>query len=76
MPPRISAKEAHALRKRWQRVNAQERRELRSTPLVKKLQQLAALMASVRQMGWTSALSEGEAEVRERWVRLRKIYCG
>ena len=39
-----------------------------------KFRQLAALMASAKQLGWNEALAEGEAEVRDRWMRLRKAY--
>ena len=57
-------KEARAFRTRWEMVNAAERVELRTTPLDRKLRQLAALMASVQSLGWTEALADEEAEVR------------
>jgi hypothetical protein len=38
------------------------------------LRQLAALMASAETMGWTEALAAEEAEVRDRWNRLRAIF--
>ena len=39
-----------------------------------KLEQAAALMASAKQMGWEEKLAEGEADVRSRWLRLKKAY--
>jgi len=68
--------DARAFRTRWERVNAVERAELRATPLAHKLRQLAALMASVEPLGWTEALAAEEAEVRERWNRLRAALHG
>jgi hypothetical protein len=55
-------------------VNATERDELQLTSLEQKLGQLAALMASAEAMGWKEALASEEAEVRDRWNRLRAIF--
>jgi hypothetical protein len=66
--------EARAFKARWRAVNAAEVEELRRTPAIHKLQQLAALMASVERFGWTQALAAGEAEVRERWCQLKRVY--
>ena len=63
-----------AYKKRWEKINACERAELRNTSLDVKLRQIAALMASVDDLGWRSALEEGVEEVRERWKRLRKLH--
>ena len=59
---------------RWELVNAAEKTELQSTSLDQKFRQLAALMASADEMGWTEALASEEAEVRDRWNRLRAIF--
>ncbi len=59
---------------RWQLVNQAEIEELRQTPAHVKLRQLAALMASVDQMGWSEALEAENAAARERWKRLRQAY--
>ncbi len=67
---------ARAFRTRWEMVNAAERAELRATPLDRKLRQLATLMSSVEPLGWTEALAAEEAEVRERWNRLRAALNG
>ena len=72
MKTRITSAEAEVFRKRWRAVNAAEREELRNAPVMDKLLQLAALMASVGPMGWTEALAAEDAEVRDRWCRLRK----
>ena len=72
MKNRITSAEAKSFRERWKAVNAAEREELINTPVMHKLLQLAALMASVKPMGWTEALATEESEVRDRWSRLRK----
>lgn len=76
MKKTLTQKEARAFRARWEMVNAAEQTELRATPLSQKLQQLAALMASVSSLGWSEALGQEETEVRARWNRLRVIYNG
>ncbi len=68
----ITKREARAYRSRWKAVNAAELEELRRTPIAKKLLQLSALMGSVKQLGWTRAFKKEEAQVRKRWMRLRK----
>jgi hypothetical protein len=74
MADMISKKEGRAFFRRWRRVNKREIQELRETFVDTKLRQLAALMASAEQIGWSEALREGEAEVRDRWNRLRRAY--
>ena len=61
-------------RDRWQRVNDAEIEELRRMTPMEKLRQLAALMASVDELGWQAKLMEEDQQVRERWNRLRKAY--
>lgn len=70
----ITKAEARSFKRRWKAVNAAEREELRATPAAHKFRQLAALMASVGELGWTEALAAEEAEVRDRWNRLRRAY--
>jgi hypothetical protein len=74
VPKLLTRSEARAFRARWELVNVAEQREVQSTPLDHKLRQLAALMASADAMGWTDALASEEAEVRDRWNRLRAIF--
>jgi hypothetical protein len=76
MKRRISQAEAQAFRARWHLVTAAEREELRSTPIVHKFRQLAALMASARMLGETTDHGEEEAEIRSRWNRLRRTERG
>jgi hypothetical protein len=63
---------AAAFKTRWVAVNKAERKELRATAMSRKFWQLAALMTSVNQLGWTDPLAQGTSEVRTRWNRLRK----
>ena len=74
MKNRITKSEARAFRKRWKILNDAEREELRITPIDKKLEQLAKLIASAKQIGWTKLLAEEEDEVRIRWNKLRNSY--
>lgn len=74
MKRRISKAEAQAFKTRWEAVNAAEREELRATPVAHKLRQLSALVASVGELKWAESLAAGEAEVRERWGRLRRKF--
>jgi hypothetical protein len=71
---KLTRTEAQAWAARWRRVNEAERRELRATSPEQKLRQLAALMLSVDALGWRAALAAEEAEVRDRWNRLRRAY--
>jgi hypothetical protein len=66
--------EVRAFAAGWKLVNAREERELRQTSSTQKLRQLAALMASADELGWTKALAAEEEEVRRRWLKLRKAY--
>lgn len=76
MRRRMKKAEARAFRRRWEAVNAVERRELRKTPIARKLRQLNALMAWGRDFGWTEPRVDGAAEVRRRWKRLFQVYRG
>ncbi len=74
MKKRITKSEARAFRKRWKILNDAEREELYITPIDNKLEQLAKLIASAKQMGWIKPLAEEEKEVRIRWNKLRNSY--
>jgi hypothetical protein len=76
MTCRLTKAEARAFHERWRRVNAREEEELRSTCLEVKWQQFNTLLGWAHQFGWTPALGEGEAQVRQRWARLRKACRG
>ena len=71
---RLTKGEAQAFKRRWKAVNDAEREELGSTPVIQKFQQLAALLMSAGKLGWTGNLATEEDLVRERWVRLRRVY--
>lgn len=66
--------EAAVFKTQWSAVNAAEVEELRATSVKQKARQLAALMASVEQLGWAKTLASEESEVRNRWNRLRRAY--
>ncbi len=72
----LSKAQARAFRQRWQKVNAREEQELRSISIDVKWQQFNTLLAWAHQFGWADALGEGEAEVRQRWARLRRACRG
>ena len=76
MKPRMTKEQARAFKDRWKLVNEYEKEELRRTPPDLRLQQFNTLLTWTHEFGWTEALAEGEAEVRERWVRLKKAYRG
>ncbi len=68
---RITKEQATAFRKRWTLVNDAEIAELLQTPMDEKLQQTAALMATVQAMDWDNAMAPDEVEVWSRWQQLR-----
>ena len=68
----MTKREAQAWKRRWEAVNEREREELRRTPPETKLRQLNTLMNSARRLGWREGDDEEDAEVRDRWNRLRK----
>ncbi len=72
MKSHMTKREAIAFKARWSAVNVAEVEELRATPMEQKARQLAALMASVKKLGWTKLLAAGESEVRERWNKIRR----
>ena len=74
MKRRMTREEARAWKARWALVNEAEIEELRSTPVSLKMKQLGTLMAWSSALGWEEALAAEDAEVHERWNRLRKAY--
>ncbi len=74
MKNRITKSEALTFKMRWEMINDAERKELRNTSLIEKFSQLAALMSSVEEIGWTKALTAEDKEVRNRWNKLRRYY--
>ena len=74
MNHKMTSEDVRAYIDRWSLVNEEERDELRRTPPKVKFQQLAALMASVKQMGWEGKLAADEQEVWQRWQAIRRAY--
>ncbi|MBM4274341.1 MAG: helix-turn-helix domain-containing protein [Deltaproteobacteria bacterium] len=70
----LTRKEAQAFKRRWEVVNAAEKKELASTPVAHKFRQVAALLASAGKLGWTETLGAEDDLVWERWARLRREY--
>jgi hypothetical protein len=69
----LTKEEALAFEARWRLVNDTIIEEIRNTPLETKLLQLGALVASVYALGWDEKLRQGEADVRERWLVLKRM---
>jgi hypothetical protein len=66
-------KAVKAFARRWHRVAAAERAELRRTPLDAKLAQLARLMESAKALGWTTHTKSELDAVRRRWRKLHRL---
>ena len=73
---RMTRTEGSAFRARWAVVNAAEVAELRATSRETKMHQLIALMSSAKQMGWDESPAAEEADVRKRWMKLRRAARG
>ncbi|HEX8070081.1 MAG TPA: hypothetical protein VF546_09035 [Pyrinomonadaceae bacterium] len=72
----MTREEALAYKTRWRLVNEAHAAEIRRTPVALKLQQLALMYEAAHALGWQAQLRAGEAEVRERWRRLKeKLYA-
>jgi len=74
MKRQITRAAACAFKKRWNLVAVEEKKQLRNTPVARKLQQLNALMAWGEHFGWNRSGANGVEEVRKRWARLRRVY--
>ena len=70
----ITKADALAFKKRWEMVNAFEKKGLRALSANEKLGQLAMLMALAKELDWTEALEREASKVRNRWNKLRKAY--
>ncbi|MEX2175934.1 MAG: hypothetical protein WD872_16350 [Pirellulaceae bacterium] len=67
--------EGQAWLDRWKLMNELEEEELRATPPEVSLMQLESLYASIDHFGWREALQEGEAELRDTWIRAKVRYA-
>ena len=68
----ISPQAAVRYRERWAIARKRLDEELRATSMETKLRQLANLMQSAREMGWSRSLDEEDDAVRARWMELRR----
>lgn len=71
--PGLTKAQGQAFQQRWQAVTTAEDVELASRPVAEKFHQLAELLVLARQLGWPEGLAREEAEVRQRWTRLRRV---
>lgn len=71
---KITKKQALEFKKRWKIVNKVQLKELRKSSVVEKLNQLTVLMSWAKDFGWINTLKAEELAVRERWIKLRRIY--
>ena len=72
----ISPQAATRYRARWAIVRERLNEEFRATSMETKLRQLANLMQSAREMGWSQSLDEEDDAVRARWMALRRAKLG
>jgi len=75
MTRRMTKAEAKTWKARFEALNEYEREELRNTTLDAKLRQLVTLMRWGQAFGWRRGPTDGEGEVRGRWIRLKKSHC-
>ncbi len=76
MNPAGSKEELRAWKARWKMVNDFELEELRRTPMSEKSRALAVLMNTAHQLGWQPSTEAEIEEVRNRWIRLKRIALG
>ena len=72
----VSPQAAARYRERWAIAREQIDEELRATSMEAKLRQLANLMQSAGEMGWSQSLDEEDDAVRARWMALRRTMLG
>ena len=72
----ISPLAAARYQERWAIARKRLNEELRATSMETKLRQLANLMRSAREMGWSQSLDEEDDAVRGRWMALRRARLG
>ena len=74
--PPISPEAAAGYLERWALAEQRLMHERRATSMETRLHQLGALMASASEMGWSGALDDEDAAVRERWMAARRSELG
>jgi putative transcriptional regulator len=71
--PDLTKAQTPAMPKSWQTVRTKEDKEPASMAVAEKLRQLAKLIDLAQQIGQTEGLVEGEEEIIERWMKLRRV---
>ena len=69
---KMTKKQAVQYKHRWQAVESAQIRELRSTPISVKFKQLCFLMNSFHWASRDKARDKEVADIRQRWLLLRK----
>ena len=72
----ISPQAAARYQERWSIASKRLNEELRATSMETKLRQLAKLMQSAREMGWSQSLDEEDDAVRAMWMAIRRTRLG
>lgn len=72
----MTVEEMRQFKARWKIVNDFTAGEARDAPPAIKLRQLALMYEAGQAFGWAGVPRKGEAEVRERWRRLREMVNG
>lgn len=68
----MTKEEALLFKAGWKLANDRIAGEIRSTPVLTKLHQLAVMFAAGEALGWSERMRVGEEEIRDRWQRLRE----
>lgn len=68
----LTKEEALEFRERWRLVNARTAKEISEATPEQKLRATAIMFEAAQVLGWADRLAQGEAEVRERWIKLRE----
>ena len=74
MPGQLLKETAVEYRRRWQAAHEAEIEEIRQTPLATKLRQLSVLVESGNLFATESDFALQDAEVLDRWNRIRRYY--
>ena len=72
MPIEVTPQDAIQFKQRWRLANSFIAEEIRNTPAEVKLQQLRTMVATAYRFPSSSASSDGNEEVRERWRVLKE----
>ncbi|MBO0798731.1 MAG: hypothetical protein J2P31_07895 [Blastocatellia bacterium] len=72
----MTREEAQLFKSRWRLANERIAQEIRDTPLLTRLHQLARMFAAGAALGWQEKMRSGEEEIFERWQKLREKLHG